>query len=228
VHLIKLWGLEFRKDFGLVGQFFRGCFPSSASVVGLSATLAPGADTSAICVSLGFFDGAFHLIRHSNERPNVQFIMQKLTHGLAGYEFPDLLPFLLSRLCIHCATIDLVFRVYVYIWCLQSSSADKFHRTRMYHSLCPPEYNEETICLIDNDPHCQIIICMIAFSNGINAKSILDSISLGFGDTLDNEVQKAGRRAGSWNNRSGNHSCSTKCDCRGKKAASQCVDRKVV
>ncbi|KAJ7694712.1 hypothetical protein B0H14DRAFT_3530566 [Mycena olivaceomarginata] len=56
VHLIKLWGLEFRKDFGLIGQFFRGCFPSSASVVGLSATLAPGADTSAICASLGFFD----------------------------------------------------------------------------------------------------------------------------------------------------------------------------
>ncbi|KAJ7193716.1 P-loop containing nucleoside triphosphate hydrolase protein [Mycena pura] len=166
VHLIKLWGLEFRKDFGLIGQILRGCFPSSASVVGLSATLAPGADTSA-----------------------------KLTHGLAGYEFPDLLPFLRSgrKLCIHCATIDLVFRVYVYIWRLQSSSADKFRRTRMYHSLCPPEYNEETIRLIDTDPYCQIIVCTIAFANGINAKSILDSISLGFGDTLDIEVQKAGR-----------------------------------
>ncbi|KAJ7874328.1 hypothetical protein B0H14DRAFT_2160551, partial [Mycena olivaceomarginata] len=148
-----------------------------------------------ICASLGFFDGAFHVTRQSNERPNVQFIMQKLTHGLTGYEFPDLLPFLLSgrKLCIHCATIDLVFRVYVYIWRLQSSSADKFRRTRMYHSLCPPEYNEEIIRLIDNDPHCQIIICTIAFANGINAESILDSILLGFGDTLDNELHKAGR-----------------------------------
>ncbi|KAJ7801933.1 hypothetical protein B0H14DRAFT_2250060, partial [Mycena olivaceomarginata] len=90
-----------------------------------------------ICMLLGFFDGTFHLIRQSNERLNIQFIMQKLTHGLASYEFPDLLPFLLSgrKLCIHCATIDLVFRVYFYIWRLQLSSINKFRRTRMYHSL---------------------------------------------------------------------------------------------
>jgi hypothetical protein len=46
----------------------------------------------------------------------------------------------------------------VYIWRLQPHTADKFCRVRMYHSLCPPAYNEETIYLIDNDPLCQIVI----------------------------------------------------------------------
>jgi superfamily II DNA helicase RecQ len=95
-HLVNEWGVEFRHDFKLIGQFFRGRFPSSSSVVALSATVAPGQETASICTSLGLFDGAFHLIRRSNERPNVQFIMQTLTQWLSGYEFPDLLPFINS------------------------------------------------------------------------------------------------------------------------------------
>ncbi|KAJ7210266.1 P-loop containing nucleoside triphosphate hydrolase protein, partial [Mycena haematopus] len=194
-HLINEWGAEFRPDFKMVGLFFRGRLSSSTSLVALSATLAPGPPTSSVCTSLGLFEGKFHLIRRSNERPNVQFIMQTLNHGLAGYEFPDLLPFLNSgrKMVLHCATLDLVFRVYVYIWRLQPATADKFRRVRMYHSLCPPDYNQETISLIDNDPYCLIIIATIAFSNGINAKNILDSISLGFSNTLDIVWQEKGR-----------------------------------
>jgi superfamily II DNA helicase RecQ len=194
-HLINIWGAEFRESFTHVGRFFRGCFPNSTSVVALTATLAPGAATSSVCTSLGLFDGAFHLIRCSNERPNVQFIMQTLTHGLTGYEFPDLLPFLNTgrKICIHCATLDLVFRVYVYIWRLQPPTADKFRRVRMYHSLCPAAYNDETIHLIDNDPQCQIVICTVAFTNGINARKLLDSISLGFAKTVDIMWQEKGR-----------------------------------
>ncbi|KAF7339867.1 p-loop containing nucleoside triphosphate hydrolase protein [Mycena venus] len=191
VHLINEWGPDFRPSFRMIGIFVRGRLPPSTSIVGLSATLAPGKDTAAVCKSLGFYGNSFHLIRRSNERPNIQFIVQTLTHGLAGYEFPDLLPYLMSgrKISIHCSTLDMVFRVYVYIWRLQPPEADKLRRTRM-----------ETIRLIDEDPHCQIIVATIAFSNGINAKSILDSISLGFSSTLDillQEKGRAGREAGS-------------------------------
>ncbi|KAJ7828857.1 hypothetical protein B0H14DRAFT_2594438 [Mycena olivaceomarginata] len=136
-HLIDEWG-------GVSTRFQADC---SSSVVTLSATLTPGQATSSVCTSLGFFDGAFHLICRSNERSDIQFVMQTLTHGLSGYEFLDLLPFINGgrKLCIHCATIDLVFRGYVYIWRLQPSTADKFRRVRMYHSLCPSSYNEENI-----------------------------------------------------------------------------------
>ncbi|KAJ6481518.1 hypothetical protein C8R47DRAFT_1197718 [Mycena vitilis] len=121
VDLIKEWGIDFRPCFKLIGLPFRD-----------SCT---GKDTTNICKSLGFFGSSFHLVRRSNERPNTPFIFQILTHGLAGLEFPDLLPFLQSgrKLSIHVPTIDMVFRVYVYIWRLQSSGADKLRRTRMYH-----------------------------------------------------------------------------------------------
>jgi hypothetical protein len=94
---------------------------------------------------------------------------------------------------IHRATLDLVIRVYVYIWRLQRRNADKMRPVRMYTSLCSAEYNQETLHLIDEDPEFQIIIATIAFSNGMNARSILDSISLGFSSTLDNLLQEKGR-----------------------------------
>ncbi|KAJ6584403.1 P-loop containing nucleoside triphosphate hydrolase protein [Mycena capillaripes] len=152
VHLVNEWGTDFRVDFKLIGPFTRGRLPVSASVVGLSATLAPGKDTTAVCQSLGG-----------------------------------------RKTIIHFHTLDMLFRCYVYIWRLQSSSADKMRRTRMYHSLCPPEYNEETIRRIDEDPKCQVVLATIAFSNGINATSILDSISLGFSGMLDIMWQEKGR-----------------------------------
>ncbi|KAJ7436294.1 P-loop containing nucleoside triphosphate hydrolase protein [Mycena latifolia] len=186
-HLINEWGIEFRLAFQLIGLFLRGCLPSWISIIALSATLAPGQPTTAVCESLGLYGATFHMIRRTNEHPNVQFIMQTLQHGLAGYEFPDLLPYLQSgcKTVIHFSSLDMLFRCYVYIWRLQPPSANKLRRTRMYHSLCPAEYNQETLRLIDEDPHCQIILATIAFSNGINARSILDSISLGFSSTLD-------------------------------------------
>ncbi|KAJ6556006.1 P-loop containing nucleoside triphosphate hydrolase protein [Mycena capillaripes] len=118
-----------------------------------------------------------------------------LVPGKDTNAFPDLLPYLLSgrKTCIHCSTLDMVFRVYIYIWRLQHPNANKLRRTRMYHSLCSNDYNKETIRMIDEDPKCQIIIATIAFSNGINTKSILDSISLGFSSTLDIVLQEKGR-----------------------------------
>ncbi|KAJ7488752.1 hypothetical protein B0H11DRAFT_1720310 [Mycena galericulata] len=149
-HLINEWGADFRVSFKMIGIFVRGRLPPSTSVVALSATLAPGKDTKDVCKSLGLYGDSFRLIRRSNERPNVRLSLQVLTHGLASLEFPDLLPCLLSgrKMCIHCPTLDLLFRVYVYIWRLQPLSADKLRRTHMYHSLCSTEYNQETIRLI--------------------------------------------------------------------------------
>ncbi|KAJ6595392.1 hypothetical protein B0H10DRAFT_2232890 [Mycena sp. CBHHK59/15] len=69
----------------------------------------------------------------------------------------------------------------------------------MYHSLCSPRYNEDTIRRIKEDPECQIILATITFSNGINAKSLLNSVFLGFSGTLDIVWQEkgcAGRKSG--------------------------------
>ena len=195
VHLINKWGLSFRFAFGIIGTFLHGRFPASISVVGLTATLEPGLLTISVCKSLGFFEGSFTLIRRSNERPNTQFSIQFLTHGLNGDKFPDLLPYLASgrKTIIHCRTVDQVSRVYAYIWRLQPEGTNKPFRARVYHSICPADYNKQTIQLLEDEPCLQIVISTVAFSNGLNAKSLLDSLSLGFGSTFNESWQEKGR-----------------------------------
>jgi hypothetical protein len=63
----------------------------------------------------------------------------------------------------------------------------------MYHSLCPSFYNARTLELLDTDPYLQIIIASVAFTNGMNCKSLLDSLSLGLAETFDLILQELGR-----------------------------------
>jgi superfamily II DNA helicase RecQ len=195
VHLINEWGLSFRLALAGIGTFLWGCFPASICIVGLSAMLEAGLPTVSVCKSLGFFEGHFRLIQRSNEYPNTQFIIPFLTCGLNGDKFSDLLPYLASgrKTIIHCRTVNQVSHVYAYIWHLQPDGVNKLNRARVYHSICPPDYNKETIRLLETDPYLQIVISTVAFSNGINAKSLLDSLSLGFGSTFNESWQEKGR-----------------------------------
>ncbi|KAJ7142578.1 P-loop containing nucleoside triphosphate hydrolase protein [Mycena epipterygia] len=103
-HLIKQWGAEFRPLFKHIGAFFRGRLPASTSIMALSATLQPGPDSDNICESLGLSGDNFFVLRSSNERPNTQFIMEPLEHGLRGKEFPALISYLNSgwKSALHC------------------------------------------------------------------------------------------------------------------------------
>ncbi|KDR67064.1 hypothetical protein GALMADRAFT_216724 [Galerina marginata CBS 339.88] len=179
----------------LIGTFLRGRFPSSISILGLTATLEPGLPTESVCKSLGFFEGSFKLIRRSNERPNTQFSIRFTAAGMTGDKFPELLPYLASgrKTIIHCQALRQVLSVHTYLWRAQPDGADKLKRARIYHAICTPKYNQETIHLIETDPRCQIIIAAVAFSNGLNAKTLLDSLSLEFAPTLDEAWQEKGR-----------------------------------
>ena len=194
VHLINEWGLAFCLAFGTIGTFLHGHFPTLNSIVSLTATPKPGLPTVSICKSLGFFEGNFTLIWKSNERPNTHFGIQFLTHGLNSDKFPDLLPYLASgrKTIIHCRTVNQVSQVYAYIWCLQPDGANKLIWAWVYHSICPADYNKQTIDLLETEPHLQIVVSIVAFSNGLNAKSLLDSLSLGFGSTFNESWQEKG------------------------------------
>ncbi|KAJ6568950.1 P-loop containing nucleoside triphosphate hydrolase protein [Mycena capillaripes] len=52
---------------------------------------------------------------------------------------------------------------------------------------------DDVLRLLDEDPECQVVIATIAFANGLNVKALLDSISLGFPDTVDQLWQEKGR-----------------------------------
>ncbi|KAJ7155663.1 P-loop containing nucleoside triphosphate hydrolase protein [Mycena filopes] len=194
-HLIRDWGADFRPQFKQIGAFFRGRLPSSASIMALSATIQPGPALNSICSSLGMSRNEFYLLRLSNERPNTQFIMEPLENGVGGKVFPQLLGILNSgrKAAVHCRTIDDVFRVFLYLWKSLPPGPHRLRRLKMYHSLRSAEDNQEIIRLLDEDPACQVVIATVAFATGLNVKSLLDSISLGFPDTVDQMWQEKGR-----------------------------------
>ncbi|KAF7343562.1 P-loop containing nucleoside triphosphate hydrolase protein [Mycena sanguinolenta] len=194
-HLINQWGAEFRPDFKHIGSFFRGRLPPSASIMALSATVQPGPALNSICTSLGFSGDNFYMFRSSNERPNIQFIMEPLKYGVGGKIFPHLLPYLNSgRKCvIHCRTIAEVVAIFVYLWKCLPPGPHRLRRIKMYHALRSLADNPEILRLLDEDPECQVIISTIAFGQGMNPRKLLDSISNGMADEVDQVVQEKGR-----------------------------------
>jgi superfamily II DNA helicase RecQ len=192
--MINQWGPDFRTAFKQIGTFLRGRLPSGTPIVALSATVQPGPATTSIFSTLGFFSGSFTLIRRSNERPNIHFGIQKLTHGLNGSSFPDLLPLLASgrKALIHSQSIETIFQCFLYL-CRCYTGADPLRAIRMYHALLPAAYNIETLALLESDPLLQVVIGTIAAANGLNVRTLLDSFALEMSKTLDMALQQAGR-----------------------------------
>ncbi|KAJ7840181.1 hypothetical protein B0H14DRAFT_3696682 [Mycena olivaceomarginata] len=63
----------------------------------------------------------------------------------------------------------------------------------MYHSLRTAEDNQQILADLENGPYCQLVIATVAFSNGLNVKPLLDSISMGVPETVDKLCQDQGR-----------------------------------
>ncbi|KAG6843076.1 hypothetical protein H0H93_002313, partial [Arthromyces matolae] len=97
------------------------------------------------------------------------------------------------KMVIYCETIDLCWRVVSYLWSLLPDGPEKRTRVRLYHAMCWPEENEETVRLIRDDPKCQVIVATIAFAQGFNVKPLLDCIQLGVPSSLNQLVQQEGR-----------------------------------
>ncbi|KAJ6527967.1 hypothetical protein DFH09DRAFT_848590, partial [Mycena vulgaris] len=139
--------------------------------------------------------GSRHLYRRSNERPNVQLLLHSLTHTLGGETFPDLLQYLASKrkTIIYCATIELCWRLYIFLLRLLPAGRRRLTRVRLYHAMCWPDENEKTVALMRDDPMCQIIVSTVAFGQGFNVKTLLDSTQLGVAKTVAQTLQQGGR-----------------------------------
>jgi superfamily II DNA helicase RecQ len=196
-HLIAEWGDEFRPSFRHIGPFIRGRLPQHISVFALTATLQPGPPTRSICRSLGFQKDMFHLVRRSNERHNIQFLLSSLTHGLGGDIFPDLLQYLKDnrKSIIYCATIELCWRVYIYLLRLLPLGPQRLRRVRLYHAMYWEDENEQTVRMIRDEPDCQVVVATVAFGQGFNIRVLLDSLMLGVPKTVAQTLQQAGRVA---------------------------------
>ncbi|KAJ8090935.1 hypothetical protein PM082_024859 [Marasmius tenuissimus] len=194
-HLINEWGLSFRPAFQNIGAIFTSRLPSHIARFALTATLQPGPPTSSVCNSLGFSGPSFHLVRRSNARPNTKIILHTLTSPISGTEFPQLLPILNDRrkTVIHAETIRLGYQIFLYLFKCLKHAQNPLERIRMYNSPASDRYNEETVALLNNDPRLQVIIATQAFTNGMHAKKLTDSISVKAATTQDASEQQGGR-----------------------------------
>ncbi|EEB90233.1 hypothetical protein MPER_11582 [Moniliophthora perniciosa FA553] len=90
---------------------------------------------------------------------------------------------------IHVRTIELSYRVFLFLFNHAPNGANPLRRIRTFNSLATSTYNKKTIDLINNDPEFQVVIATKAFTNGIHAKALVDSISLGHRNTNESEQQ---------------------------------------
>jgi hypothetical protein len=193
-HVINQWGNAFRLDYNLIG-LLRARLPSWVVFIAVTATLAPGDPVTSVLTSLGYQRDNHYYVRRSSERTNVQFIRRTLTHGLSGFDFPDIAWVLTSgrKTIIYCETIELCTRVALYLFSLCAPGQNRLERIRVYTALCPQTEKEDTLRRLAEDVCCMIVIATIAFGMGINCKTVLDVISLGVPATLDDWYQKNGR-----------------------------------
>ncbi|THU88271.1 P-loop containing nucleoside triphosphate hydrolase protein [Dendrothele bispora CBS 962.96] len=171
------------------------CLPENVPVAALTATSAVGEPTAALCRSLGLIADNYHLIRRSNERSNMHLVIETYKKTPGGSKYARILDYLRSgrKAVIHVNTIPEAYAIYTYLWDFIPSEFNRLRRMRMFHSLCPDKYNNETFNLIESDPYLQVIIATAGFTQGVNRKKILDSISFGFPSTLDDFWQAKGR-----------------------------------
>ncbi|THV04164.1 hypothetical protein K435DRAFT_817015 [Dendrothele bispora CBS 962.96] len=162
-HIINEWGQDFRPLFRHIGSFFRGKLPVSQMSI---------------------------------------FTMTATMQPGAPYDgriFPQLIPYLNQRhkTIIHVRTIELSYHgfasVFLYLFKHAPRSYNHHRQSWMYSAIAPDGYNERTIELLINDPQCQIVIHTKAFSLGIHAKTLQDSISVGTADTQAESDQCDGR-----------------------------------
>lgn len=117
VHVIIPWGLDFRPAFHQIALIHKR-LPSNVPIVAVSASLTLGKDLREICHLLSLKPGNHYRLMLSNERRNIRSIMNTLTHTLGGNHFPDIdwVTNPGQKVVIYCKTIDLCWRIAIYLW----------------------------------------------------------------------------------------------------------------
>ncbi|KAI0311081.1 P-loop containing nucleoside triphosphate hydrolase protein [Amylostereum chailletii] len=137
--------------------------PDHVAFIGASATLAPGKEA--------------------------------LTHPLSGYEFPDIawVPSPGQKVVIYCETIDLGFRVALYLWKQLPPGETRRKQIRLWNSLTSSAHNSTTLALFRDDPDCYAIVATIAFGLGVNPQNVRDVVNLGMPRRFSNMIQQVNR-----------------------------------
>ncbi|KIM38543.1 hypothetical protein M413DRAFT_75866 [Hebeloma cylindrosporum] len=185
---------DFRKAY-LQIPLLRCRLPAHTALIPVSVTISPGAEFNSLCEWLELKAGKYHIIQESSERPNIRMIFKELTHGLGGYQFPDI-AWVFRRgvkAVVYCHTIDLGFRVGYYGWSLYPERSRHLDNVRLWTSITSAAYNNRTLDLFKSEVDTSVIMASIAFGMGMNLRNITDSINLGIPTTYAGLIQQNGR-----------------------------------
>ena len=193
-HVLVPWGKDFRKAYHQI-FLLRRRLPAHTALITVSATISPGPEFNSLCERLELKAGKYYTIRESSERPNVRMIFKQLTHGLGGYQFPDI-AWVFRRgvkAVVYCCSLDLVFRVGYYGWNSYPEGSRRLDNVRLWTSITSAAYNNRTLDLFKSEEDTSVIVASIAFGMGMNLRNITDSINLGLPTTYAGLIQQNGR-----------------------------------
>ncbi|KAJ7207764.1 hypothetical protein B0H12DRAFT_1243083 [Mycena haematopus] len=110
--------------------------------------------------------------------------------------YPQLLPYLNTgrKVVVYVPSLEISTRIYIYLLRLDGS-ARVGRRVRQYNALCHPDFNSETLRLMETDSQLEIIIATVALANGVHCSTIQDVLSVGMPKTLSQTEQQGGRAA---------------------------------
>lgn len=194
VHVMAPWGDQFRPAYHHMANVHKQ-LPDELPIVAVSASLTPDGDVPRIRKLLGWKPDSYYTLRLSNERPNVRTVIQELRHGLVGFAFPSVAHAVLpgEKAVIYCRSIDLSFRVAIYLWSLLEPGTYRGKRVRLFNSLTSAKHNAETMELFRDNPDTTTIVATIAFGMGVNVRNIRMIINLGLPGSVNDNVQQDGR-----------------------------------
>ena len=192
VHLLKTWGETFRPAFRQIG-FMRARFSQNLPMLALTATM-QDKNMKSICDTLGFQDNRYHLLRRSNARPDIQLIFRTLNANPNTERFTQLDWVLKApgKTLIFCSSIRFGFKLAIYLWHLDPSSAATRRTLRLFNSLNSPEYNRITLELLRGSDSSMITIATDKLSVGVDI-SDFQTVVITDPKDLDDLWQKAGR-----------------------------------
>ncbi|KAL6305496.1 P-loop containing nucleoside triphosphate hydrolase protein, partial [Sparassis latifolia] len=192
-HLCNSWGLHFRPAFTQIG-FARMHLPKRIVLLLTTATLAAGEATENVCTFFGLREGAFHFIRHSNIRPDVQLLFRTLTRGLSGPRFPDFRWVLKEnrKTIIFCPRRQHGDRLATYLCSIVPGSPDPQKRIRLYNALHWEDFNGDTLRVFREDLDAQIVVATDTLMVGLDVLNVCDVILATVPVTVDEFLQKIG------------------------------------
>lgn len=193
VHLLDSWGESFRPAFRQIA-YIQARFPTHVVMFSMTATLHIGRHTESVCKFLGYQNGNFTLLRRSNARPDIQLLIREWNTTRSSSSYPKLDWILKEsgKILIFCPTIRYGFNLAVYIWHLDPRNAVLTQNIRMFNSLNSPDYNRETLELLEGNTNSKITIATDKLSVGVDISDFQTVVIIEPKD-LDDLCQKAGR-----------------------------------